>query len=237
MPFTVDAARSRGTLNAANSGAMAKRPTKAAGYPQFSSSRTSGGRRGVDRERGEPARDLARAFQGAHEYGTRALHAGDLKSFSQAIAVERGLIDEQRARLEEQADAIKNWGEVIRGIRHPAKLKAHKAPRVDPRTPRSSTSEMLFAMLHTPPLPAEENAPQKRTTQMEGPSINGDLPLDDEHRQLLDEHHALEREHATFVGHPQDWEGHEAHRGKLRQHVRKLHAHVARIRQEKKADS
>ena len=73
----------------------------------------------MDLERAEPARDLARLFQNAHEYGTRALHARDLKGFSHAIAVERDLIAEQRAILEERGDAIKQQREIIRGIRQP----------------------------------------------------------------------------------------------------------------------
>ena len=193
--------------------AMAKRPTKPENHRK-SSSRKSGGRRGGDLKRAELARDSARVFQQAHEFGAEALRARDLKGFGQAIAVERGLIGKQRATLEEQGDAIKKQREVIRAIRHGAKLKRHK----------------------TPPLPAEKKASKKRTNQTEGPSMRDDLPADDEHRQLLEEHDALEREHATLEGHPHDFEGHEAHRAKLRDHIRKLQAHIARIRGAKKED-
>jgi len=190
---------------------MAKRATKPEGRPK-SSSRNSGGRRGLDLETAEPARDLARLFKDAHDYGTRALRARDLKGFGQAIAVERGLICEQQAVLEEQGNAIKKQRDVLRGIRHRAKLNAHK----------------------TLPLSAEKRAPKKRTNQTEGPSRRADLLADDEHRQLLEDHHALEREHRTLEEHPHDFEGHEAHRLKLRQHIRKLHTHLARIREAKK---
>ena len=168
----------------------------------------------MDLTRAELARDSARVFKEAHEFGTLALRARDLHGFSQAIAVERRLIGEQRATLEEQGDAIKQQREVIRAIRDEAKLKAHKLP----------------------PLPAEKTASEKRSHQTEGPSMRDDLPADDEHRQLLEEHDALEREHATLEGHPHDFEGHEAHRAKLRQHIRKLHAHIARIREAKEED-
>ena len=191
--------------------AMAKRPTKPEAHRK-SSSRKSGGRRGVDLKRAELARDSARVFQEAHEFGALALRARDLKGFGEAIAVERGLIGEQRATLEEQGDAIKKQREVIRAIRHGAKLNAHK----------------------TRPLPAGKKASKKRTSQTEG--MRDDALADDEHRQLLEEHDALEREHATLEGHPHDFEGHEAHRAKLRDHIRKLQAHIARIRGAKKED-
>jgi len=191
--------------------AMAKRPTKPENHRK-SSSRKSGGRRGGDLKRAELARDSARVFQQAHEFGAEALRARDLKGFGQAIAVERGLICEQQAVLEEQGNAIKKQRDVLRGIRHRAKLNAHK----------------------TLPLSAEKRAPKKRTNQTEGPSRRADLLADDEHRQLLEDHHALEREHRTLEEHPHDFEGHEAHRLKLRQHIRKLHTHLARIREAKK---
>jgi len=105
---------------------MPKRPTKTGGRPK-STSRKSGGRRRVDLEREEPARDLARLFQNAHEYGTRALRARDLKGFSHAIAVERDLIDEQRAILEERRDAIKKQREVISGIRQPNRKRTQRS--------------------------------------------------------------------------------------------------------------
>jgi hypothetical protein len=212
--------------------AMAKRPTKAGGFPKPSSG-TSGGRRGVHLERAELVRDLALAFKDAHEYGTRALHARDLKTFSQAIAVERRLIGEHRAMVEGLHDEIKTQREVIHGIRHATKLKAHKTKRIGPRKPGSSTSEAVSAMLHTPPLPAEKKASKKRTHQTEGPSMSD---VDDEHRQLLEEQDVLQREHAFFVEHPHDFEGHEAHRLKLRQHIRKLRGHIARIQEGKKKD-
>jgi len=196
----------------------------------------SGGRRSVHLERAELARDLALAFKDAHEYGTRALNAGDLKGFSQAIAVERSLIEEQRAAIEEQRDAIKKQREVINGTNHAAKPKAHNTQRIGPRTPGSSMSEMLPAMLPPPALPAEKKAPKRRTNQTEGLSMSDDRPVDDEHCQLLEDQDTLEREHATLVGRPRDFEGHEAHRVKLRRHIRKLHGHIARIREGKKED-
>jgi hypothetical protein len=80
-------------------------------------------RAAVARAQVEHARELKAVFKDAHAYGTRALRAGDLKSFGETIAVERRVIDEQRRDIEAQRDLIHKQRAVIRGPSRPATPK------------------------------------------------------------------------------------------------------------------
>ncbi len=51
-------------------------------------------------------RDLRATFRDVHQHGERALQEGDLTTFGEAIAMERGLIQEQRKLIDMQKRAI-----------------------------------------------------------------------------------------------------------------------------------
>ena len=75
----------------------------------------------------EEARELRRVFMDAHRHGTRALRSGDLKGFSDAIAVERSLIDEQREVIEQQLGATRWQRDFINGDQPPAAGRKRRA--------------------------------------------------------------------------------------------------------------
>ena len=87
--------------------------------PPKASSRAAG------RTRRERIRDLKLVFNDAHKYGTAALKAGDYKKFAQAVAVERGLIQEQVAETEKQRADIEKQRAVIKVTSRRTK-RAHK---------------------------------------------------------------------------------------------------------------
>ena len=52
-------------------------------------------------------RELRARFNEAHQHGSRALKAGDYKTFAAAVDQEKNLSLEQRAAIQEQTAAIK----------------------------------------------------------------------------------------------------------------------------------
>jgi len=75
------------------------------------------------REQADRVRDLSLVFRDAHAFGTRALQSGDYESFADTIAVERGLIDEQRDAIEKQRDLIEQQRAIMLGVSIPDKAK------------------------------------------------------------------------------------------------------------------
>jgi hypothetical protein len=60
-------------------------------------------------------REMTLVFRDAHKFGTAALKARDYKTFGEAIAVERSLIQEQAAEIEKQRVEIEEQRAVIKG--------------------------------------------------------------------------------------------------------------------------
>ena len=97
-----------GSATAAKPPTTRRQASRDDGRPQKASSRAAAG------TRTERVREVNLLFKDAHKYGTAALKARDYKRFGEAIAVERSLIQEQAAEIEQQRVDIQKQRAIIK---------------------------------------------------------------------------------------------------------------------------